>query len=251
MICSAASNADLDLVLCCLDIFFQPGDKLSGSAKGKISTYAGVEAYVTGDNKTNAIVYSPDIYGHTFDSHHKNADAYAAAGFTVIIPKTLNDAADPNDSTFMSKFMEWLGRNPAENASAIIEKVVTQALKDFKTVQLVGFCYGARMVVDAVEKNNGVKGAVAYHPTFLKAEDAPLIAKTNIPFRFNCAADDFIFVPDLRAVFEKELKGKNGIFKEYPGTQHGFGARPSGELAQKSREEALVDTIAFFKQQAA
>jgi dienelactone hydrolase len=228
-----------------------PGDKLAGQATGKIGTYAGVEAYLTGDNKSNAIVYSPDIYGHTFDSHHKNADAYAAAGFTVIIPNTMNDALDPNDPTHMSKFMDWLGRNSVDNATAIIEKVVTQALKDFKSVQLVGFCYGARMVADAVEKANGVKGAAVYHPTFLKAEDAALIGKTGTPFRFNCAADDFIFVPELRSVFEKELSGKNGIFKEYPGTQHGFGARPSGEQAQKSRLEALEDTTAFFKKQQA
>lgn len=229
----------------------KPGDKLAGSAKGKLTTYAGVECYVTGDSQTNAIVYSTDVWGHTFPSHQLNADAYAAGGFTVIVPKTLNDNMDFTDPTALNRFMEWLERNPTSHASSVVGQTLDQALKDYKSVQLVGFCYGARMVIDQVERNCGIKAAVLYHPTFLKEEDAAMLARVGTPLRFNCAEQDSLFASDLRAKFEVALKGKTAVFQEYPGTEHGFGARPHGEQAQKAREEALQDTIAYLKQNAA
>jgi dienelactone hydrolase len=219
------------------------GDKQPDGATGRIDTYAGVEAYISGANKERAILFATDIFGHRFLNNQKCADDFASGDFTVIVPKSLNDAMEAGDPNLG----EWFARNPTTNATDICRKVLTQMLTDFKSVQIVGFCYGARMVVDLIPSEKGLKSGVVFHPSRLTPEDAPLLKAAGTPLYFACAETDQAFNPPLRAVYEDELKGANGIFKEYPGTQHGFGIRPSGEQAQKSCEEARKDVIAFFK----
>lgn len=99
-------------------------------------------------------------------------------------------------------------------------------------------------------KSKLVSASVGFHCSFLTAEDAPLLAATGLPLLFNCAAVDDIFTPALRAAFEAELKGKTGTFVEYPGTPHGFGARPQGEQEQAQSLKAHQVTIDFLKQNA-
>jgi dienelactone hydrolase len=222
------------------------GDKQPDGTTGRIDTYAGVEAYIAGANKERAILFATDIFGHRFLNNQKCADDFAA-DFTDVIPKSLNDAADSNDPNFVAKLGEWFARNPASNATNICRTVLTQMLKDFKSLQIVGFCYGGRMVADLIPSVKSLKAGVFFHPSMLKPEDAPLLKAAGTPLYFACAETDQAFHPPLRAVYEDELKGANGIFKEYPGTQHGFGIRPSGEQAQKSCEEARKDVIAFFQ----
>ncbi len=137
--------------------------------------------------------------------------------------------------------------NPVDFAGETATRVAVQLAKEYPSVQAVGFCYGARQVVDLVKQSpSPLKAAVLYHPTFLTAEDAPAI---QLPILFNCAAREEIFTPELRAKFEAELKRVPGCrFIDYPGTEHGFGARPEGELAHKSSAEAAVNTCAFFSQ---
>lgn len=125
--------------------------------------------------------------------------------------------------------------------------MAAQLAKDYPSVQAVGFCYGARQVVNLVRaKPSVLKAAVVYHPTFLAADDVP---EVTLPMLFNCAAREEIFSAELRAQFEAALASVPGSkFIDYPGTEHGFGARPEGELAHKSSAEAAANTIAFFQQ---
>jgi dienelactone hydrolase len=103
------------------------------------------------------------------------------------------------------------------------------------------------MIVDLVVRKS-LKAAALFHPTFMTAEDAPAIKASGVSVLFICAEQEHIFVPELRQKFEEELKGTTCKFIEYPGTEHGFGIRPSGEQAAKSGQEAHANTIAWFKE---
>lgn len=244
---SAASAAPVACEKC-----LRPGDVQVGTPAGRIEQYGGVECYVTGSSKEAAIVYCTDIFGHKYINHQLLADKYAAAGFTVVIPNMFKSGPMSTDgySVYaLDKFFEWLALNPVDFATATATRVAEQLKSDYPSVQAVGFCYGARMVVDLVKRSPPLLNAAAvYHPTFLTADDAPAI---KLPMLFNCAARELeqIFGPELRGKFEAELKDVPGSkFVDYPGTEHGFGARPEGELAHKSSAEAAVNTCAFFVQ---
>lgn len=145
----------------------------------------------------------------------------------------------------MEKFFEWFPNNPIEYGAEVASKVATQLAKDYPSVQAVGFCIGARLVMNLIRAQPAVlKAGVVYHPTFLAADDVP---EVKLPMLFNCAAREEIFSPELRAQFEAALAGSESRFIDYAGTEHGFGARPEGELAHKSSAEAAVNTIAFFQ----
>lgn len=229
----------------------KPGDVQTGTPAGKIEQYAGIDCYVTGDNKEAAIIYLTDIFGYKFINHQLLADKYAAAGFTVIIPNTLKSgpmASEGYSVYAMEKFFEWFPNNPIEYGHEVAMKVGKQMKEDFGSVQAVGFCIGARLVVDLLKLEPQVlKAGVVYHPTFLTAEEAPQVKQ---PMRFNLASREEIYTPDVRAKWEEAQDKIPGSERhEYPGTEHGFGARPEGEEAHKSSAEAALATIEFFKKQ--
>ena len=108
------------------------------------------------------------------------------------------------------------------------------------------FSLGAKSSME-LAKSKLVCAAVGFHCSFLTKEDAPLLAATGRPLLFNCAAVDNIFTPELRGVFEAELKGKTGTFLDYEGTTHGFGARPEGAVEQTASLKAHKATMEFLK----
>lgn len=229
----------------------KPGDQQSGAATGRVSTYAGVKCYLAGDHQTNAILFATDIFGHLFLNNQKAADAFAAAGFTVVIPKTLNDAMPVDQPDAMAKIGEWFQRNPTEHATEVCRTVLAQMAQDYTLIQMVGFCYGARMVADLLPVERRLRSGVLFHPSRMTPEDVPRLRQAAKPMFFPCAETDRAFTPELRQMYEAELAKVPGTrFKVYPGTQHGFGIRPTGEVAQKASEEAREDATAFFRENA-
>lgn len=126
--------------------------------------------------------------------------------------------------------------------------MIAQARTEFASVQGVGFCYGARMIVDALIASS-LKAAVLFHPTFMTAEDASALRAVNTPVLFNCAASDHLFSDELKATFQSELATVAGAkFESYKETVHGFGVRPEGEVAQAESLRARGVTCDYFNQ---
>jgi len=109
------------------------------------------------------------------------------------------------------------------------------------------FCFNC--YVDLVVQKK-VKAAVVFHPTFLTVDDAPTVKESGVPMLFCCAENDVLFTPPLRGAFEKELTGGKWTFVEFPGTIHGFSARPEGETAIAEAKKAHARALEYFKQQA-
>jgi len=229
----------------------KPGDKQEWKAQGKEISIAGVAAYSVGDeNKAGVVVIATDVFGYNFINIRKVADKYASlAKVRVVIPNTLNDPIDASKPIDFSKFPEWLARNPVANATAIFQKTIDElrtAPYSYTKVFAVGVCYGFRNVADVAIKNpSSVQGLIGYHPSFLTAEDEP---KINVPTYFNCAESDRSFPPELKAVYEKGLVKRvaGSVMTTYPDTEHGFCVRAEGEKAQKSAEEAHVNTAKWI-----
>jgi dienelactone hydrolase len=114
---------------------------------------------------------------------------------------------------------------------------------------VIDFCYVAKAVVHLInhpQLSSIAKAAVVAHPSLLVEEETKQIKR---PILFLCTENDVGFPPDLRRVFEKELKF-NGLetFIEYPGTVHGFVVRPHGsEQVIQQRDKAVQDSIQYFK----
>lgn len=113
----------------------------------------------------------------------------------------------------------------------------------------MGFCYGAKVVVDLIthsELSSTIKAAIVAHPSFLVKEEANQIKR---PILFLCAQSDSIFTEDLRKEFENVLTSNDlGKFIEYPGTTHGFVVRPEqNNSVIQQRDQAVQDAIQFFQ----
>jgi hypothetical protein len=61
------------------------------------------------------------------------------------MPRILNDAMPTDDPEFFAKLPAFSQRNPPAHALEETRKVViAQMAKEFKSIQIVGFCLGAR-----------------------------------------------------------------------------------------------------------
>ncbi|CAF3185248.1 unnamed protein product [Rotaria sp. Silwood2] len=231
---------------CCVD----PGAKQTHQAQGHEEEIAGVNTYKIGQGKS-AIVIFTDVFGYSFINVRKLADSFAeGTQTTVLIPDYFNgDPISPNAPNVMDILPDWLKKHPPTDACAIAEKFISTVKGHYQSIQVIGFCYGAKAVVHLITSNeylSTVKAAVVAHPSFLVKEEAKQIQR---PILFLCAENDFLFTPSLRQEFENELTANGlGRFIEYPGTVHGFVVRPDdSEQVHQQRDKAVQDAIQYFK----
>ncbi|CAF2997391.1 unnamed protein product [Rotaria socialis] len=231
---------------CCVD----PGVKQIYQAQGYEKEIAGVNSYVTGEGKSAIIIFT-DVFGNSFVNVRKLADTFAqSCQVTVLIPDYFNqDSMDPDDPNLWDLLPNWLKKHPPTYACSIGEKFISTIKSNYQSIQVIGFCYGAKVVIDLITHNelsSLVKAAIVAHPSFLVKEEATQIKR---PILFLCAENDSLFTSDLRQEFEKELKSNGlGTFIEYPGTVHGFVVRPDNtEQVIQEKDKAVQDAIEFFK----
>ena len=115
---------------------------------------------------------------------------------------------------------------------------------------MIGFCYGAKVVVYLTshqELSSTIKASAVAHAAFLLEEEAAQIKR---PILFLCAETDSTFTEELKAHYQKVLTGNGlGTFITYPGTVHGFVTRPDGsELSNQGSEKAIKDAVEYFKE---
>ncbi|CAF3724486.1 unnamed protein product [Rotaria sp. Silwood1] len=230
---------------CCVD----PGAKQSYNAKGHEETLAGIATYKTGQGKS-AIVIFTDIFGFSFINIRKIADIYAqGTQTTVLVPDLFNgDPMNPNEPNLFDKLPAWLQKHPPTDACTMADKVISTIKRYYDSIQVVGFCYGGKIVIHLMthpELSSLVKAAVVAHPSWLVKEEANQIKRSIL---FQCAETDQRFTPDIREHFEKELTRTGlGKFIHYPGTTHGFVVRPDGTpQVEKQKNKAIADAIEYL-----
>lgn len=242
-----ASNAPGE---CCakIDAFHE------GNPKGTfVPLYTNESVYVTGEKQSSkVIVIATDIFGNNLQNVQLLADAFAAKGYYVLIPDILkNDYFEPNED--LQRLQEWLTHHTSEITRPIFESFLKALHEDLKPefVGLIGYCFGAKYVVQQLtETGYGSVGALA-HPSFVTIEEVAAVKK---PIIISAAEVDNIFTRELRYQTEEKLVEIGAdfqidLFAAKGKIVHGFAVR--GDLSDKdiryAKEKAFQDHLCYFE----
>ncbi|KAK6930047.1 Dienelactone hydrolase [Dillenia turbinata] len=226
-----------------------PPSLSSSSGNGKVEEIGGLKSYVVGspDSKLAVLLVS-DVYGYEAPNLRKLADKVSAAGFYVVVPDFLHgDPYDPKDRA--RPLPEWLKDHNTDKASEDAKPVV-EALKNkgISAIGAVGFCWGAKVVVQ-LSKGPYLQAVVLAHPSFVTVED---IKDVKAHISILGAEIDKFSPPELVKQFGEILAAKfpevYSFVKIFPGVAHGWTVRYKVEdkAAVKAAEEAHQDMIDWF-----
>ncbi|KAL6185863.1 hypothetical protein ACLB2K_041986 [Fragaria x ananassa] len=146
------------------------------SGSGHVEKLAGLDSYVTGspDSKL-AILLIADIFGYEAPLLRNLADKIAAVGYFVVVPDFFYGDAFPGDTGPVgnsSALPIWLKTHiPIKACEAA--KPLVEALKSrgVSAIGAVGFCWGAKAVVELAKYDNFLHAAVLCHPSFVTVDD--------------------------------------------------------------------------------
>ncbi|OLY82706.1 putative AIM2 family protein [Smittium mucronatum] len=143
-----------------------------------------LECYVSGSKDSkSAIIFFYDIYCF-HPNAYQGADILAKSGFRVIVPDFLRNTP-PSMDTLMDQ--EKFAKYVKINASYEVLKPDYEAVKNylvnvekFDKVFLIGFCLGAKMVMQVSAHDSFYLGGALVHPSLLELSDfenaqAPMI----------------------------------------------------------------------------
>ncbi|CAF4423773.1 unnamed protein product, partial [Adineta steineri] len=137
--------------------------------------------------------------GYAFVNVRKVADRFAnETGMTVLIPDLFNgDPVDHKIPNYQDLLPDWLKKHSPDEACPVAGKFISTIKGHYESIQVIGFCYGAKIVVYLItheELTSTIKAAIVAHPAFLTKEEATQIKR---PTLFLCAETDHTFSPEL------------------------------------------------------
>ncbi|CAL1411571.1 unnamed protein product [Linum trigynum] len=218
------------------------------SGVGHLEKVAGLDSYVAGSpDSKSAIVFVSDIFGYDAPNLRKFADKAAAAGYYVVVPDFFyGDPYVPDNAGRTIQI--WLQDHGAakgfEDVKPVIESLKS---KGITAIGAVGFCWGAKVVVELAKQDN-IKAGVFCHPSFVSVDD---IKEVKVPLAILGAEIDQMSPPTVIKQFEEILAAKpdvDAFVKIFPGVSHGWTVRYSieDEAAVKAAEEAHKDALEWF-----
>ncbi|KZW03099.1 alpha/beta-hydrolase, partial [Exidia glandulosa HHB12029] len=232
-----------------------------GTPVGKLETIGGVETYVSIPpegceyDKTKAVLFLTDVFGHR--ALHAQVDDFAKAGYQTYAPDYLN--GDPVSLEEVSRpgfdvsslNTNWVPRHKQEHTRPTLDAVIA-GLKErgITTFGSTGYCFGGRYGADLAIDNIVISSVIA-HPGFLDVPDfLTLRSVSKAKFLIVSCEDDFSFPLELQAKVDEALKGWELYERKFwKGVKHGFAVRADmkDDVARKAKEEAFVATVEWFK----
>ncbi|GAA5833700.1 hypothetical protein JCM11251_003208 [Rhodosporidiobolus azoricus] len=241
----------MSLSSCCVSGYLH-----EGTPSGKVEHFNGVKAYVatpSGDyDKTKALIFLTDIYGIDLPNGLLLADSFAKNGIPVYMPDMPNgDPIVPEDmQSGKITLQEWFGRHGKDATrppiDAVIKGLKEQGVKEFAAI---GYCWGARYVVDLVLEDIVKVGIVAHASLLEVPKDIEALDKKPAKFLWLMASQDHLLNPDLQKQVKEILKdNKNHSFSDFDAA-HGFAIRgdPNNEKVRKEADRAFEDSVKFIK----
>ncbi|PVU90242.1 hypothetical protein BB561_004954 [Smittium simulii] len=210
-----------------------------------------LECYAVGDkNAKAAIIYIYDIF-----TNHPNAyqgcDILASSGYRVIMPDFLRN--DPpsmetlGDSASFMKYVEAKGTYKVLEEDFKLAKEYLTQQENFSNVFLIGFCWGAKMVMALSAHDSFYKGGALIHPSLLEFSD---FENAQCPMVLLPSKDDRCFKEDY-AILQTRPFGKHCVHKRYDDMIHGWCAA-RGEWADShiasQANDAFSTVITAFNQ---
>ncbi|KZO96043.1 dienelactone hydrolase endo-1,3,1,4-beta-D-glucanase [Calocera viscosa TUFC12733] len=262
------------------------GTKLPGTPEGSMLKIAGIDTYlatppepVKPENEHKAVVIFTDVLGLPLGNSQIIADGFAKhLGLPVYVPDMFNGTPPitPEQMTSVDhfeigkprpfwkklRFYALLPRvlpniiisNSPGKVSARMETWVEGVRKEKGVERLgaVGHCYGGIVVTRLAAKSGTIQVGVIAHPGPIKQAE---IDKIDFPVAFaTCEEDDSFpqpYAKEVETSFEKrEEKSKVPYeFVYYPGTMHGFAARPALDIpvVKEAFEKVTEQTWRWFE----
>jgi len=227
------------------------------------------------DTKDKAVVVLSDVFGLALPNPKIIADSIAErTGFDVWVLDLFNgnpplapgslDSVSPRRAgekvglwkqiglylTVFAHIFGFIAARPSvvdPRTTEFLTKI--KAERGYKSIGIVGYCFGGSICI-RIAQHDAVSSMVIAHPSQPTLTD---IAAINKPVSWICAEDDPMFPQKLRLEAEAHFKSRTPQvpfeFVEYPGTVHGFAARPAREhpLAVEGQEKALEQTVKWFQ----
>ncbi|OMJ27621.1 putative AIM2 family protein [Smittium culicis] len=143
-----------------------------------------LECYITGDKDSKAaIIYIYDIFC-LHPNAYQGADILAKSGYRVIMPDFLRN--DPPTMEMLgdgAAFMSYIKRKGTYDVLKPDFEAVKNYLNSTEKIDrifLIGFCWGAKMVMNLSAHDSSYKGGALVHPSLLELSDfesaqAPMI----------------------------------------------------------------------------
>jgi len=236
------------------------GVKHDGTPVGKLEKIGGVETYVAIPEidypKDKAVLFLPDVFGHTLVNAQLLADDFARNGFQVYIPDYLNGDPIAPDAFGKPDFdiMKWFANHGYEQTRPPLDAVINALkAKGITTFAATGYCFGGKYAV-ILAQENGVKAISISHPSLL---DVPgdfdkILATSHTAVQINSCEVDTQFPHEKQEITDKLLgdgKYKHGYKRAYfPGCTHGFAVR--GDLSdpkvKAGKEGAFKEAVEWF-----
>ncbi|ANB11213.1 protein AIM2 [Sugiyamaella lignohabitans] len=227
----------------------------TGESVGRLIDLNGVETYISGEKNASskkAVLFLTDVFGHKYINNQLLADEYAKAGYLVVVPDLFKGdprspdsvpGADPNELR-----TKWLPNHTPEITRPIVEKAVEGLKKEYSPefVGTVGYCFGARYVLQQLATDNVNAGAIA-HPSGVTIEDVRAVRK---PLLIIGAETDGAYTPELQKQTEDVLREIKATYFTTlaSGVSHGFAVRGdiTNPIVKFAKEKALRDTVDWF-----
>lgn len=231
---------------CCLNAFHH-----EGVSKGTYSIIGGLDSYQTGlefgDEKI--IVILTDIFGYKLNNALLLADQLSQiAQSQVVIPDILEGDAVEDKSTFEKAV--WGPKHSVEKTGYIVENFLKNLLKEKPIQKLygIGFCFGAKFVVQQLSKHGLLDAGAIAHPSMLTTEDIEEISK---PILISTGDLDSAFPEEFRNLTTSILTKKRTLRFQldlFQGCPHGYAVR--GDISvpeiKYAKEKTLIDQAFFF-----
>jgi len=233
----------------CIETNFREG-KSVGSIQNICSFK---EVYVsTGNAKENKgiVVICSDIFGNRYKNNQLVADAFAKAGYYVLIPDLFeNDAAEFEKFGEEGYFNGWRSKHGFDVTGPIAKSFLEAVHSELQPKYLfsVGHCYGAKLVIQNLTKQGVLTAGAVAHASGTDLEEIKAI---NKPVLYSCAENDVMFSDDIRHQVQQILK-KNKIiyqFDLFSGVSHGYAVRGdrTNPVEKYAMDKTLQDQIYWF-----
>ncbi|KAF5018935.1 hypothetical protein F66182_9077 [Fusarium sp. NRRL 66182] len=234
------------------------GFRHEGTSVGRIESFDEFDAYISEPKESTkkAILFLPDVVGHTFINAQLIADQFAENGYFVLIPDLFHGDSVPLNEPEGFDIMAWLrgdyNGNKYEHTPALIDPIVEKSISILRSkygierIGSVGYCFGSKYTVRFLDDTKINVGFIA-HPSFIQKEELEAI---KAPLSIAAAETDFLFPPDKRKESE-EILGKIDIPSQinfYLGTSHGFAVRCDLSVRRQklAKEVAFAQAVTWF-----
>lgn len=205
-----------------------------------------MNTYVSGKESDKIVVILTDIYGNKYNNVLWVADQFAKAGYYTLIPDILKGDDCEFGKTDLAK---WLPNHGSEVTRPVVESFLEKLTNsiDTKFIGLVGYCFGAKYVIQQLTESTKVTVGAVAHPSFVTIDEVAEISK---PILISAAETDGIFTEELRKQTEEKLKENKARYQIdlFSGVSHGFAVRgdPKDPVVTYAQEKALFDQIHWF-----